>query len=294
MHRDPREDLLKQGSPGALPVNAESRPLPRIATRRPVAIGTTRRAPRPGRGILPDMPRPPIHRDHPRLPDPHPGRARARRRRTVLTLALGLLTAVGGAGCRTADETVPLVLELDADRYAEAFDAVTDVLRSHGLSPTLRDRRSGLIETDAAESAGWFAPWDLEPGSSHEAMATLATIRRSARVSFRPTGFDPAAAVEDLAGPDLLGLRGPPEDLLEATGRLEVRIAVSVERSHRPGLQVDTWSRRLVNDARVGRPAPAEGFEPARTWWPVARDPGLEAAMLQDVAERLRRADADA
>lgn len=240
------------------------------------------------------MLRPPIHRDHPCLPDPQPGRARTRGRRTIGALALALLTAVGGAGCRTADEAAPLVLELDATRYAEAFDAATEVLRSHGLSPAVRDRRSGLIATDAAESAGFFAPWDIEPASSHEAMATLATIRRSARVSFRPAGFDPAAAAEDLAGPDLLGLRGPAADLLEATGRLEMRIAVSVERSHRPGLQVDTWSRRLVNDTRVGRPAPAEGFEPARTWWPVARDPGLEAALLRDVAERLRRVRAGA
>ncbi len=207
-------------------------------------------------------------------------------------MLLGLLTMIGGSGCRTTREPAPLVLELDAGRYAEAFDAATDVLRSHGLSPALRDRRSGLIETEAAESAGWFAPWDAEPASSQEAVATLSTVRRAARVSFRPSGFDPEATGEDLAGPDLLGLRGPPVNLLQVTGSLEMRIAVSVERSHRPGLQVDTWSRRLVNDARVGRPAPAEGFEPARTWWPVARDPGLEAAILREVAERLRRAEA--
>ncbi len=206
-------------------------------------------------------------------------------------MLLGLLAAFAATGCRATEEPAPLVLELDADRYADAFDAATDVLRSHGLSPALRDRRSGLIETEATESAGWFAPWDVEPASSREDLATLSTVRRSARVNFRPAGFDPAASEEDPAGPDLLGLRGPPPDLRQATGRLEMRIAVSVERSHRPGLQVDTWSRRLVNDARVGRPSPAEGFEPARTWWPVARDPGLEAALLREVADRIRRAE---
>jgi len=173
-----------------------------------------------------------------------------------------------------------------ADRYEAAFDAAAGVLSDHGLSPAIRDRRSGVIETDPEASVGWFAPWSLEPASSLEDVATLSTIRRRARVTFTPPRF----AEEEpgpLPGPDLLGLREPPADLTDRTGPLDMRVAIFVERSHRPGLRVDTWSRRNVSQARVARPAPESGFEPARTWWPVARDEGLERALLAEIVRRI-------
>jgi len=199
-----------------------------------------------------------------------------------------LLAGLGSPGCTGPSAAPAEVLRLTPARYDEAFTAAAAVLSDHGLSPAVRDRRAGVIETDPEDSVGWFAPWNLEPASSLEGVATLATVRRRARITFLPESFDVEDPDSALTGPDLFGLREPPPDVGVAGTPIEMRVAIFVERSHRPGLQVDTWSRRLVTQARVGRPSPAEGFEPARTWWPVARDAGLERAILEQIAARIR------
>ncbi len=229
-------------------------------------------------------PRPPVSRREPR----RRLASQARLLRLLLLLPLaGLPLSAGGCGGPAADaDGAGLALRVPADRYEAAFAAAADVLADHGLSPAVRDRRSGVIETDPEASVGWFAPWDLELASSLEDVATLSTIRRRARVTFSPPRFAEEDAAP-LAGPDLLGLREPPADLTRRTAPLDMRVAVFVERSHRPGVRVDTWSRRNVSRARVARPAPATGFEPDRSWWPVARDEGLEQALLAEIARRL-------
>ncbi|MEL7210341.1 MAG: hypothetical protein AAGK32_19275, partial [Actinomycetota bacterium] len=161
-----------------------------------------------------------------------------------------------------------------------------------GLPPAIRDRRSGVIETDDRIGAGWFEPWRLEPSSDLEGTATASTVRRRARVEFRCPSGGVAADVPDepAAGADLFGVRSATPvagDLLNGDGPFEVRVRVTVERAHRPGLRVDTWSRRLTTQSRIERPGPPRTTEPTTTWWPVARDPGLEADLLADIAARM-------
>lgn len=205
----------------------------------------------------------------------------------VLAAMVGLGLGLALAGCSAPPPEAGSSLRLPPDRYAEAFGAAAQVLSDHGLSPAVRDRRAGVIETDPADSAGWFAPWNVEPASDLESVATLSTVRRRARITFSSEPAAGADPEDELSGPDLFGLRGLPADVGRADSPVEMRVAVFVERSHRPGQRVDTWSRRLRTQARVGRPSPESGFEPSRTWWPVARDEGLERSILEQVAARL-------
>jgi hypothetical protein len=242
----------------------------------------------PGRVILPCMPTRPHPPRSPRHRSPHAGPPTAPPGLAVLLAVVGLTLAL--AGCSAPAAGPGSSLRLPPDRYAEAFGAAADVLSDHGLAPAVRDRRAGVIETDPENSAGWFAPWNIEPASDLESVATLSTVRRRARITFTAETAVTGDAEDELQGPDLFGLREPPADLGQARTPVAMRVAVYVERSHRPGQQVDTWSRRLRTQARVGRPSPASGFEPGLTWWPVSRDEGLERAILEQVAARLRTA----
>lgn len=205
-------------------------------------------------------------------------------------MAAGLALAVIGlsvTGCRTTGPSpaADSLVRVSAGSFDAGFAAATEVLAEHGLHAEVVDRDAGIIESGAVESIGWFAPWDLESDSSLEAEATGSTLRRRARVTFTPAAFADVGGGD--AGADILGLRSDPAPSASDTGPLELRVAVFVERAHRPGRFVDTWSRRLANQARVGRTDRSGAFEPTVAWWPVARDAGLERRLLESIASRL-------
>ncbi|MFK7959024.1 MAG: hypothetical protein AB8G96_00740 [Phycisphaerales bacterium] len=231
---------------------------------------------------------------------------------TMLATLCGGCASPGPAGLAGAVDRDALVREVAPGNYEATFDAAVAVLKDHGLDPAVRDRRSGVIETSDRIGAGWFEPWRLESSSNLETTASLSTVRRRARIEFSVPGANPAtipggthgaSGASDpgalgaesaadggpAAGADLFGVRGPATELnglMASDGPIEIRVWVTVERAHRPGLRVDTWSRRLTTQAKVNRPGAGRDFEPTTTWWPVARDPGLEAALLREIAER--------
>ena len=185
-------------------------------------------------------------------------------------------------GC--ASSKGPDYLRVETGRYDEAFDAAMEAARHHDLAPTLRDRRGGVIETETSIAASVLDFWRGENASLDQAVEnTVAFQRRRARFEFTPVEDRPSPATNPR--PDLFS--GRTVDVGEIDGPLELRVWVIIERAYQPGVQRDTWSRRLTTIARIERPATDPGAPTGPFWTPVARDPAFERRLLASVQTAL-------
>ncbi|MCH2147808.1 MAG: hypothetical protein MK095_00045 [Phycisphaerales bacterium] len=191
------------------------------------------------------------------------------------------MTVLLGAGC--AGSQGPEVLSIPSGQYSRAFDAALEVARSHGMQPTLQDRRTGVIETDSVIAGTVFEPWYQDTASFSQGLEnTLAQYRMSARFEFIPAGL--LVDKETASSPDLLGLGTSPVDLTHVSEPLELRVHVFREQRHTVGQRRHTWSRRL-NSTSVEKPHD-EQWEDANTrfWTPESRDESAERRLLAEVA----------
>lgn len=202
------------------------------------------------------------------------------------------------SGC--ASKSGPDVLTITPDQYAAAFDAALEAARRDGLTPLLKHRRSGVIETDTNAAGSLLEPWRTDNATFGQSLEnTLGYQQRRARFEFSRVGFQPEQADEVV----------PPIDLTQAEGELELRVLVFVERANTPGLRRDTWSRRLTTRTRTTAAEPLtrsqtgeiENISEDETlrradfanlgnpfWTPVARDPAYERRLLKAVQQALR------
>ena len=179
----------------------------------------------------------------------------------------------------------PAYLTIDAALYEQAFDAAMAAARANDMPPTMRDRRAGLIDTEATLAGSILEPW--RPGNSSLDQAAENTIvfqRRRARFEFTPRRFRDTTPS---GKPDLLGLSGPRLDLTTFEGPVELRVWVIVERAYSPGIRRGTWSRRNTTHAVVTRPATNPGVPVTDFWTPVTRDTAFERRLLAEVADLL-------
>lgn len=204
--------------------------------------------------------------------------------RAVATALMSLCTA----GCVSNSEG-PELLTVSPVDYSKAFDAAVEAARRQGLSAALRDRRGGIIETNARVAGSVLEPWRTDNASLDQAMEnTIAYQRRRARFEFAPAGFSPpddVAATQPLTGPDVVNAQQPPVDLTQAEGELELRVWVYIERGYIPGLRRSLWTRSKTTQAELVYP---EGMTKERKgmtviWEPFARDPEYERRLLADV-----------
>lgn len=194
------------------------------------------------------------------------------------------IVAVAGGACSTMPEG-PEVLSVPGDRYAVAFDAAVEAARDAGLPPLVRDRSAGVIETETRIAGSLFEPWTFGEESLEQATEnTLLFQRRRARIEFSPE--DPASsnlqgADAPLPEPGVAGAADAPLDLRSATGPLEVRVRVFLERAFVPNLNVNAYSRIL--SSRYTTPLDPAG----ETWTPVGRDRAWERRILGELGRRM-------
>ncbi len=201
---------------------------------------------------------------------------------------LSLIAACGAAGC--ASNRGPELLRIEPDQYDRTFDAAMAAARRHDLVPTLRDRRSGVIETEPSIAASLLDFWRGENASVGQMMEnTIEFQRRYARFEFTPAGVQPVADRGSDGELDLFGAGTPVVDLTVPDGPLELRVWVVVERAYSPGIRRSTWSRTLTTRATILRPA-TDPAAPTRPFWtPVSRDPAFERRLLAEVEKALGR-----
>ncbi len=200
---------------------------------------------------------------------------------------LAAIWVVGLGGC--ASNSGPEVVMVDGSRYAEAFDAAVEAARREGMPATLRDRRSGVIETDARPSGSIFEPWKADAASSTQAWEqTLHFERRRVRFEFAPADQPPVALTPDqpLTGADPSGAADAPIDLTTHAGPLRLVAIVTIERHYRTGDRRSTWSRRISSQFTYG-PGDADATRPNAFWTPVARDEAYERRILATVEKML-------
>ena len=189
-------------------------------------------------------------------------------------------------GCATSQG--PAFLTIQAEAYADAFDAAVEAAAVVGLTPTVRDRRSGVIETEPRIAGSVLEPWRTDNASFAQAMENTITFqRRRARFEFTPAGFRPREPAEaPLTGPDLFAQHDAEVDLSRLAGPLELRVWVYVERAYSPGIRRSTWTRARTTRTRIIL-ADDEKALPTQYWTPVHRDEAYERRLLAAVERAL-------
>ena len=183
------------------------------------------------------------------------------------------------------------------------------------MPPTLRDRRSGVIETEPRIAGSIFEPWRNDNASLEQALEnTISFQRRRVRVEFVPADFDASTTGDQdqaLPGPDVVGIGEPLRDLTRYEGDLELRVWVYLERSYTFGVRRSTWTQSKRSQMQIistdtgealqaESPAPIPSWsdrgsiDPQRgtpitpsVWSPISRDPAYERRLLEKIRKRL-------
>lgn len=183
--------------------------------------------------------------------------------RGAMVSAAILAAMAAGCASRQAAPVQPPRLEVGAEAYAEAFDAVKDELRRLGFRLDRVDARAGVITTQPLDSAGFATPWmQVESTGRQEVEGYLHRQRRRVEASFTS--------------------EGEPADLRLAGGEIGVTIRVYEDRVYRHGVQLHPTSVRLASVARD--PAlEAIGAQPS-----FAAPLGQDERLARRIADRLR------
>ena len=195
-----------------------------------------------------------------------------------------IIAVILATGCAKPPQG-PAFLTIESARYREAFDAAMAASRANDMSPSLRDRRLGVIDTEPSIAGSVIEPWRSGNDSLSGAWEnTLVFQRRRARFEFTPASFrEPQGS----GVPDLLGVAGSPLDLTTYQGAVELRVSVIVERSFTPGIRRDTWSSSGTTHTVVLRPGSGPEMPTTPFWTPVTRDTAFERRLLAEVAVTL-------
>ncbi|MCA9295770.1 MAG: hypothetical protein KC983_04620 [Phycisphaerales bacterium] len=199
-----------------------------------------------------------------------------------------LVSLLGTTGCSRHDG--PVVLNIDAGRYDEAFDAAIAAARDAGLTAEFLDRRGGIIETEPHVASSLLEPWAGDKASLGQAVEhTMGVHRRIARFEFEPVAFARMQADDAvLTGPAVVTGDLDAVDRTAYTGPIEIRIWVFLEELSRTGQRPSTWSRQMTSQftqpATEGDDAPL----PRQWWTSTSRDPDFERRLLAAVAQRLQ------
>lgn len=144
----------------------------------------------------------------------------------VWPLAAVLFAALSSCSAPTA----PTEFTLSAGRYADAFAAAKDVLREYEFELDRVDAIAGVITTAPRASSGLATPWIPHASDLSGAFRGVAQFeQRIAQVEFDRSARPVVGAESEI---------------------LTCRVAVAVERFHKPGRRVDATSVRLRSFAR--------------------------------------------
>jgi hypothetical protein len=181
------------------------------------------------------------------------------------------------------------VLVLPASDYARAFDAAVAIASERGAATSIRDRRSGLIESEPVIAPTLIEPWYWPRSTTkHVVSGTLAFERRRMRCVFSASGSETTAATGALlTGPDTLGSLADATDLTRHEGTIELRVWVFLERASQPGQRRNTWTRKATSQSRVYPPDAEDPPLPDQHWEVVSRDPETERRILDAIARHL-------
>lgn len=204
--------------------------------------------------------------------------------RKILTLAAGHC-ALLVIGCQSKQPAVTSI-SVAPNEYQMAFDAALKESSARGFDATLRDRRRGIIETDAVISPSIFEPWKADAATFDQAVENTASMQRRRIIwEFTPRTL-PSETDAPAPAPDVLAMRDQIIDITTTADPVDLRVSVVIERASAPGTRPTTWTTRQSSRATVIDPATGEALD--RIYWtPVARDPILESALLTAVKNRL-------
>ncbi len=214
--------------------------------------------------------------------------------RCLVIIACSVVFALNAIGCAAPGAAVSDHVLIAPGQYAQAFDAALAIARDRGTVATIRDRRSGLIETEPVFAPTLCEPWHWNRGEFEQMVeGTVALQRRRVRFEFAPAEQPPETAepakAGAMAGPDFTGQRGGEADLTAWAGPIELRVIVALERAHQPGQRRSTWTRKATTATRVFPEDREEGAWPNQFWQVVARDLETENRMLAQIEAELRR-----
>jgi len=204
----------------------------------------------------------------------------------AIAIRVVAMVAFVASACGCASSDGPQLLTVNGSRYSQAFDAAVEATREAGMPALLKDRRGGVIESQTRYAGSLLEPWRRDNASFNQAtINTLTFQRRRARFEFATTGFQGAESTPatTLPGPDVIGSAAAPVDLTQATGELELRVWVYVERANTPGVRRDTWSRGKTTTTQLVAPEGAAGLGSGTSWTTVTRDTAYERRLLGKV-----------
>lgn len=174
-------------------------------------------------------------------------------------VAAGLVLA-SFIGCSSQRVSEPMVIS--SMDYEQVFDAAVEVARGESLIGGLRDRRTGVIETDPTFAPTLFEPWHAHREDWNSLVeSTISFQRRRARFEFIPQQSDDRF----------------PTDMTAYQGDLEVRVFVHVDRLHTVGRRRSTWTRRVASFEEIHE----DPDMVRRSWVPIGRDEAMEQRLLK-------------
>lgn len=215
--------------------------------------------------------------------------------RVLAACFLGLVGVALG-GCAGAGK-VSTEVAVAPGRYAEAFEAAKDVLRSYQFDLDRVDAVSGVVTTHGRGSSGLATPW-IPHGSSfgdgvsgaierERRVAAVVFTSGAGEASAAEGGVDKVDAIDELLPGAIPGAgAGAGAAVLDSAGEVRARVTVWVERVYSPGRRVSSTSVRLssfTSDSELRE----QGLEPSFAVQ-VREDAALGARIAREIGGRIR------
>lgn len=185
-------------------------------------------------------------------------------------------------------------LTIDGAQYREAFDAAAHESKLMGYEIVLVDRSNGVIQSAPRHAGGILEPWRIDnDGVSGATGNTIANRRRRIRIEFIPAGMNLDSAMGEgvLKGAAIPGSTAALErfDLQTASGPIEMRVWVYIERSFREGSKPSSYSGTLASNwtnPLNNKPSDAidESVREVARWTPMGRDTDYERTLTGRIA----------
>ncbi|MHC4982420.1 MAG: hypothetical protein ACYTF6_04535 [Planctomycetota bacterium] len=177
-----------------------------------------------------------------------------------------LLMAAMLCGCPGYTKPVARARRLSASEknFESLWRASLEVLRKYRFNPSIQDRRTGLIQTEAMTSRHFTEFWRSEASSSHDAIeSSLHTIYRTATVKITQTD--------------------------EADETFQAVVKVEVARSNRREPQITTASQAhemfaLTAEEHLGVIYGGQAGKKADVVVPLRRDKELENILAAEIS----------